>query len=437
MKPAATILLLLAVAVAGIAQTKKPRKPAPADTSAHEDGSVWPLEHLKVEGNQNYTTEQVLAAAKLKAGETIDKTGMEAARQRLLDTGVFDRAGYRYAAAKDGQGYDLTLEVVEMAQMYPIRFEDLPATDTQLREFLKQKDPLFAPKIPATKLEIDRYVKWIAEYLAEQNYHETLSGKVVSDNPPDLTILFRPAKLRASVARVKFTNTGDLASGLLQTAIFGVAIGTGYTEQNFRQLLEASVRPLYEARGMIQVAFPKIETTPAKDVDGVEVTVQVEQGPVYKLGRVVFAGSDDLTPKELNKMTNLKPDKPVNFDEVRAGQDKIAQSLRRDGYMLAKSEVHRKINEEAKSVDLRFEIIPGPQFIFHELTIVGLDIETEPVVRKLWGLRNGRPFNVDYPNHFMERVKEMGIFDNLNKTNFESKVNPKDNTVDVTLYFNK
>ena len=280
-------------------------------------------------------------------------------------------------------------------------------------------------------------MKWVSEFLAQQNYHETLVGKVVSEETPELTILIRPAKQRASVARVKFTNTGDLPSGLLQTAISGVAVGTGYTEPQFRQLLDASVRPLYEARGMIRVAFPKVETTPAKDVDGIEVTVQVEQGPVYKLGRVSFTGSDELTPKELTKLTNLKPDKTVNFDDVRAGQDKIAQSLRRDGYMLAKSEVHRTVNDSAKSVDLKFEIIPGPQFIFHELTIVGLDIETEPVVRKLWGLRNGRPFNVDYPNHFLERVKDMGIFENLTKTSSESKVNPKDNTVDVTLYFNK
>jgi outer membrane translocation and assembly module TamA len=306
-----------------------------------------------------------------------------------------------------------------------------------LRDLLKQKDPLFAPKIPATKIEIDRYVKWIAEFLAQQNYHETLVGKVTSEDSPELTILFRPAKQRASIARVKFTNTGDLPSGLLQTAISGVAIGVGYTEPRLRMLLDASVRPLYEARGMIRVSFPKVETVPAKDVDGVEVTVQVEQGPVYKLGRVNFTGSDDLTPKELNKLTNLKPDKPVNFDDVRSGQDKIAQSLRRDGYMLAKSEVHRTVNDSTKVVDLKIELIPGPQFTFHELTIVGLDIESEPVIRKLWGLRAGRPFNVDYPNHFLERVKEMGIFDNLNKTNAESKVNPKDNSVDVTLYFNK
>lgn len=437
MKSVARIILLLVVAGAAIAQSHKPRKPAATDTPAHEEGAPWPLEHLTVEGIHNYTAEQVLAVTALKVGDTVDKNKLEDARQRLLDTGVFDRAGYRYVSAQDSKGYDVTFEVAEMAQMYPIRFEDLPATDAQLRDLLKQKDPLFAPKIPATKIEIDRYAKWIAEFLAEQNYHETLVGKVTSEDSPELTILFRPAKQRASIARVKFTNTGDLPSGLLQTAISGVAIGVGYTEPRLRMLLDASVRPLYEARGMIRVSFPKVETAPAKDVDGVEVTVQVEQGPVYKLGRVSFTGSDDLTPKELNKLAPLKPDKPVNFDEVRAGQDKIAQSLRRDGYMLAKSEVHRTVNDSTKVVDLKFELIPGPQFTFHELTIVGLDIESEPVIRKLWGLRTGRPFNVDYPNHFLDRVKEMGIFDNLNKTNAESKVNPKDNSVDVTLYFNK
>jgi outer membrane protein assembly factor BamA len=201
--------------------------------------------------------------------------------------------------------------------------------------------------------------------------------------------------------------------------------------------LDASIRPLYEARGMLRVTFPKIDTAPAKDVDGVEVTVEVEQGPVYKLGRVSFTGSDDLTPRELTKMANLKPDKTANFDDVKAAQEKISQALRRTGYMVAKTDVHRKLNETAKTVDVQFEMIPGPRFTFHELTIVGLDIESEPVVRKLWGLGGGKPFNVDYPNHFLERVKEMGIFDNLKDTRAESKVNPKDNSVDVTLFFNK
>jgi outer membrane protein insertion porin family len=219
--------------------------------------------------------------------------------------------------------------------------------------------------------------------------------------------------------------------------MYGVAVGTGYTEPQVRLLLDSSVRPLYEARGMIRVSFPKIEAEPAKDVEGVEVTVDVDPGPVYKLGRVSFTGSDDLTPRELTKMANLKPDKTANFDDIRAAEEKINQALRRTGYMVAKTEIHRKVNDTAKSVDVQFEMIPGPRFTFHDLTIIGLDIESEPVVRKLWGLGLGKPFNVDYPNHFLERIKEMGIFENLKDTRSESKVDPKDNSVDVTLYFNK
>jgi len=432
----------IAVAVLGllaslaVAQTHKPRKPAPAAPAEHAEGAPWPIEHLSVEGNDNYTAEQVIAASGLKAGQIAGKDEFEAARQKLLETGVFDRAGYRFAPAKDNQGYDATLEVVEMAQMYPLHFEDLPASDAQLRAWLKQKDPLFAPKIPATKPALDRYVKYVEEYLAQHNYHDTIIAKVTSENPQGLSILIRPAKQRASIARVKFTNTEPLPSGLLQTAMSGVAIGVGYTEPQVRMLLDASVRPLYEARGMIRVAFPKIETEPAKDVEGVEVTVQVEPGPVYNLRRVNFEGSE-MTVRELSKLAALKVDQAANFDDVKSAQEKINKHLRRDGYLQARTEVKRTVHDAAKTVDLLFQITPGPRFTFHELTIVGLDIESEPVIRKLWGIGPGKPFNVDYPDHFLQRVKEMEIFDNLKSTRAESNVNPKDNSVDVTLYFNK
>jgi len=430
-------LFLLCLAPYLAAQTHKPRKPAPAPaTPEHAEGAPWPIETLAVSGNQNFTNEQVLAAAGLKAGQVAGKDDFEAARQKLLDTGVFDRAGYRFAPAQDNKGYDATIEVVEMPQMYPLHFEDLPATDAQLRGWLKQKDPLFAPKIPATKPALDRYVRWVTEFLAQQNYHETIIAKVTSENTPDLTILIRPAKPRAAIARVKFTNTGTIPPGLLQTAMYGVAVGTGYTEPQIRMLLDASARPIYEAHGMIRVAFTKIETAPAKDVDGVEVTVQVEPGPVYKLGRVTFSGSD-MTAKELTKLANLKPDQTANFDDVKTAQEKIGQHLRRLGYLQARSEVKRTLHDQALLVDIAFRIDPGPRFTFHQLTLVGLDIESEPEVRKLWGLMPGKPFNIDYPDHFLERIKEMGLFDNLKSTRAESNVNQKDNSVDVTLYFNK
>jgi outer membrane protein insertion porin family len=434
------LILLLALVGAGSAQTHRARKPAasptPAPATVSED-APWPLETLTVEGNRNYTAEQILAVARLRVGEKAGKPEFEAARQRLAATGAFDNVGYRFAPAKDGKGYDGVIQITELnGALYPLRFEDLPATDAQLRAWLKQKDPLFGDKIPATKPELDRYVQLISAYLAEQGYHYSVAGKVTSEGASGLVVVFRPAKARPAIARVKFTNTGEIPAGLLQTAMYGVAVGTLYTEPDLRVLLDTTARPRYEARGMIRVAFPKIETQPAKDVDGIDVTVQVEPGPVYKLGRVSFQGAS-YSQQELAKLANLKANVTANFDDVKAAQERIAQNLRRSGYLQTSSQVKRDVNDAEHVVDLTFDIAPGPQFTLGKLDVVGLDIETEPVIRKMWGIQPGKPFNIEYPEHFLSVVKNQGIFDNLKNTRAETKVNANEHTVDVTLYFNK
>ncbi len=441
MRLIAVVVLLSLVVLEADAQPRRTRKPIvpakPAPTAPGPvDGAPWPIETLNVVGIHNYTADQILAVAGLHSGDTAGKAEFEAARERLMATGVFATAAYRFNPAKDGKGYDASFEVQEIEQMYPARFENLPASDAELRAWLKQHDPLFASKIPATKPELDRYARWIEEFLAQRNYHESVAGKVISENPSELVIVFLPAKGRPVVARAIFTNTGAVPAGAAQTAMYGVAIGIPYAEPQYRLLLDTTIRPLYEARGMIRVSFPKIEVEPAKDVDGLVVTTQVEPGPVYKLGKVSFRGAA-MSSGELDKLAALKTEQPVNFDDVKAGQQRIEQSLRRGGYLRVKTEVKRDARDAEHIVDLTFLITPGPQFTQGKLDIVGLDIVSEPVIRKMWGLQPGKPFNVDYPDHFLARVKEDGIFDNLKSTRSDTKVNDGQHTVDVTLYFNK
>ena len=436
--PLLAMLFSAALAVAP-AQSRRPSKTAattaPNTPNTPGDASTWPLETLRVTGNQNYTAQQILSVAQLRVGQVAGQQEFETARERLVATGAFNRVGYQYAPSKDAKGYDATIEVEEMPQVYPLRFEDLPASDDQLRAWLAQKDPLFAPKIPATKPELDRYARWIGEYLGGHDFHEPVAGKVVPEGMGDLVILFRPAKARPSVARVKFENTGTLPSGMLQTAMFDVAVGLEYTEPRLRLMLDNTIRPLYEARGMIRVAFPKIETEPAKDVEGIVVTVTVNQGPVYNLERVSFVGSET-SQSELSKLANLKSGKPVNFDQVKKGQDEIVHSLRREGYLNAKTEVQRDVHDADHTLDLSYVIDPGQQFTLGKVDIVGLDIESEPVIRKMWGLGPGKPFNADYPEYFLSRIKDQNVFENLKNTRAETKINP-DHTVDVKLFFNK
>jgi outer membrane protein insertion porin family len=429
---AAIPVLICALCSAGFAQSHARQKP-PAIPPAP---NAYPLESLMVEGNHNYTAAQIFAVVGLHPGDKAGKAEFEAARDKLDKTGAFDSVSYRYAPSADAEGYDVVFEVREVEQVYPVRFADLPATDAQLRAWLQQKDPLFGQKIPATKQVVDRYVAWISEYLAKQNDHEPVAGQLSSDGGEDLALLFRPAKGFPAIAHVVFTNTGDITAGALQTAMYGVAIGVPYTEARVRQLLDNTIRPMYEARGLVRVAFPKIETAPAKDVDGVTVTVQVSPGPPYKLENASFTGFD-YSRSDWRNLSKLKTDQTANFDEVRAAQERIRADLRRKGYLDASSTVARSVNDTDRTVGIEFEIAPGPRYTLGKLNIVGLDIESEPTIRKMWGIAPGRPFNPEYPDYFLTRVKQDGVFDNLKSTRAETNINAARHTVDVTLYFNK
>jgi hypothetical protein len=69
------------------------------------------------------------------------------------------------------------------------------------------------------------------------------------------------------------------------------------------------------------------------------------------------------------------------------------------------------------------------------LTIQGLDVTTEPAIRKLWSMTEGKPYNAGYPPLFLDRVKEDGYLENLKGSRFTEDVNERAHTVSVTLYF--
>src|SRR5262249_40213284 len=144
----------------------------------------------------------------------------------------------------------------------------------------------FDDKIPASAAVLDRFAK-IIQQAAGGNLQ--VEGKLAPD-PADTVIVFRPPGSLTNVAEVRFTGNEVLPSSVLTRALSAVAVGVPYTEHNFRQILEASVRALYEARGRIRVEFPRVTAEKAPKVEGLIVTTTIKEGPVYKLGSVRLTG---------------------------------------------------------------------------------------------------------------------------------------------------
>jgi outer membrane protein insertion porin family len=387
---------------------------------------AWPIGELKVEGNKLYSDDKILAVAGLKVGQTAGKAEFDAARDRLLASGAFESVGYKFDPIPGQRANVGVFQVGEINQLFPLRFEELHVDENALRAHLKSTEPLFGDKIPATKPVLDRITRAVQEFAKNPD----IVGRM--DGTGDLSVVFRPSSLPA-VAEITFTGNKVIPTAKLQQAISGAGVGALYTENRFRHILDVGVRPAYEALGYLGVQFPKIEVNPARDVKGVAVKVHVAEGDVYKLAEVQVTGELAENSKELLKTGGFEAGEVANFEKIRTGVEEIRKALRRKGYIEAKTTSDRKLDDEKKTATVILNVDPGPQFTMGKLTIEGLDIETEPHIRKLWNLKRGQPFNAEYPEYFLERLAADQIMDNLGKTSSSIEPNPAHNTVDVTL----
>ncbi len=280
----------LVCALIASAQQPPKRAPGPKPPASKPDPApptVFPLETLRVEGNHDLSRDRILAASGLKIGTRVDKSAFDAARDRLIASGAFENVGYEYKPSADGAGYDGVFQVIELAPLFPYRFEDLPVSEDALRATLRQQETVLEDRIPSSPALLDRYVK-----IVEQSAGVQVVAQLTADGPGQTVVVFFPAAPRAHIAEIRFTGTQVLSADVLQRRLYQTAIGAPYSEATLRKMLDLGIRPLYDARGRLRVSFPRIvaEKAKAKNVDGVALTVTVNEGPAYALGEVQLTG---------------------------------------------------------------------------------------------------------------------------------------------------
>jgi outer membrane translocation and assembly module TamA len=114
---------------------------------------------------------------------------------------------------------------------------------------------------------------------------------------------------------------------------------------------------------------------------------------------------------------------------------RVKNSMRHEGYLDAQVTTDRKLDDAKKTVEFFLIVETGERYTFGKLTVDGLGIDGEAAIRKMWSVKPGDPFPVDYPDFFAAKVKEEGLFDNLGDTKAKTDINAETHVVDVTLDF--
>ena len=137
LRTAAAVLLLLSPV---LAQNRQSPRRAPRAKSAPvvvaDANQAYPLASIEVKGAAALDAASIIELSGLKAGAPVRKADFDEAQQKLLATGLFETVAYRFQPVPGGNSYSATLEVKEIAQLFPYRFEAIDVDAKQLRAWL-------------------------------------------------------------------------------------------------------------------------------------------------------------------------------------------------------------------------------------------------------------------------------------------------------------
>jgi outer membrane protein assembly factor BamA len=299
----------------------------------------------------------------------------------LIGSGLFEGCSWKYTPTSSSGGI-MTLDLREAPAPQTARLTVPGVSDEELWKWLAQNEPLVQRKMPASDEAVKFYTDAIRRYLKQ----DLASSVDTNLNTHETTIVFRPANV-PSIQSVKFEGAQAIDGATLEKKLAPIAQGTPFTEYDVNHLLNLNIRPLYEATGRLNVKFSNIKA------DGGAVTVHVDEGKVYKLGRVKITGVD--------AQPQLTTGEVAQWSKIQEALDAIGKTLRNEGYLEATYKVARDLKEDG-TVDINAEFTRGNQFVFGKLKLSGLNPTQESIVRPLWTLAPGAAMNEGYVDDFIK-----------------------------------
>ncbi len=391
------------------------------------------LMDISVSGNSRFASADVIAVSGLRVGQAATPAEFDAAVARLMDTGLFRSANYRYDPKASGgkTGYSLTLLVGEDSQTGPVLL-DFPGVDSKaFWEELRKSNPLIRPEMPANSRAEAYYRAAIEAALKLRGEAQAVvSGSEGDLGGKGMVTVFRPANL-PRISEVQFTGNQAISAKTLHEALDRVTVGEEFTERSFNQRVELNLRPLYEEKAMLAVKFgaPAIVTNRP---GAVGVTVAVEEGPPWKLGKVTVQG--DPQADDLYRAGRFPEGKLATSLAMNTALDDMQKFLKKDGYVAVKSKVNRGFHAENTTVDLAIDVARGPQFTLGELQINGLPDSLRAEVAALCKIQSGAPYNQPYFDDYVrEAVKFLG--NKIRSLSQEMRVRPGTRVIDLVVGF--
>jgi len=402
---------------------------------------------LKVTGTARYTDKEILAASGLQIGQPAADGDFREALQRLGDSGLFSDLVYSYSSSGTGVKLDLQLADIDQSKLVPAQFDNLVwFADDELNAALQVRVPLFKKVLPLTGNLADRVSESLQAILTGKQFPGRVNYLREGDETggPLKAIVYHVEEIGIRIRGFEFPGASPEQTALL-TAAASRAIGASYERSALAAVAKFDLLPVYLQRGYLKAAFgtsdARVAPQPAPaDAQAptelqVDAIVPVTPGKVYSTSSVAWRGNSAVATGELAPLLHLPSGQPADALHLLRDIENVGKLYRSRGYMTVQIKPDTQFDEEKSTVHYDLNIVEGDLYKMGELEILGLDTQAKARMQEAWTLRQGQPYNADYPQKFLDDTRQLlprGVQWNIS---IHASPDAKDKTVDVEIRF--
>jgi len=413
----------LALAAVGLidAQTEPALAQVPAD-----EGFV--VGDIRIEGLQRISEGTVYNYLPVNIGDRLDSRRIGEALRALFATGFFRDVELRR------EGGTLVVAVLERPSIESFEIKgnkDIKTEDLQR----SLRNVGLAPGKTFDQSTLDEVRQYLTDqYFARGKYGVRVDTHVeeVPGNKVKVTIDIKEGK-RARIRQINIAgNTAFDDEELLEQFELKTPNWLSWYRQDDRYSREAlsgdleKLRSYYMDRGYANFAVTSTQVAIAPEKDDIFITINVDEGDVYKIADVKLAGNMVVPEAQLRQFIMVKPGETYSLRKITASSDAMKLRLGLSGYAFATIDPVPQVNEETKEITITFVIDPKNRVYVRRINFNGTSGVNDEVFRREMRQLEGAYLSNAAVDRSKERIQRLQFIESV-----EVETNPVPGTPDL------
>jgi outer membrane protein assembly factor BamA len=403
------------------------------------------LKEVHVEGLKHLTEEQVVYLSGLKTGTQVGKGDLQDAADALVRTGLFAKISYKFDTRQDK--VLVTFQAEENPRL-PVSYDNFPwFDDSELTAAVQKLLPFYDGHLPEAGDVVERAADALKQMVVAREPNSDVTHQVVANPMTEGSEQqFTVVGVAPKIASLTFSDA-QLAQAPAVRAHLSEIVDHPYSRLGIDVFLAEQIRPIYQKQGYLQAKIgpPEVRLTgnpnAQKLTEQIPVYIPCAPGAIYKLKDVTWKGNAAISTITLNNIVGMKTGDVADGQAIFGAWERVREEYGQRGYLEAKVTPAPVYDDAARTISYEVAIVEGVQYHYGAMTISGMSVSGERMIRDAWSIKTGELFDKKVFEDFLVRLesKRETVFRDL-PVHYDTvghflQTEPEKGTVEVLLDF--